>query len=513
MGFFNKYPYTDFHELNLDWVLNKVRELQLDFDEFKVLNSITFSGVWDITKQYVAWTIVNDGGVGYISLKPVPVGIDINNSDYWTIVADYSVLIAGMQNRIISLEKNRLAWINALEYGFVTDAPNDAIMAQFIANDADKILYFPQGVYEFDDGFNFPDECHIIIDDDATLKLSDNASGVEYFITVRKGSTASDYTFKSFITGGTIDCNYKADCAFGCHKCRSNILDRIHIKNVLKYGIKTRTEATSDGAITITNLVIENTKDVGEIEVTGTTGIRDDGLDNFFSNIEVINFEKGIYTINSEFVNVSAWIRSQNLLQNSVCVTIDGKSSAFTNLTVDTYRYGFNTAGSDPHTNITNVRFVKNTIVYTAALEALYPITLFTATDNNVIFNVVNCDIRTGAVTFAAATYAKSNFYNVTSNLAVNTTNYGSHVRNDGKRFVSEEWTVNTDAWGQASVQTYVSDKMMSITCPNNVDYLVLRRGSGAIAILAFNQGAGTFAPVTSSSVLIRATWRNIEVE
>lgn len=35
--FINKYPYTDFHELNLDWVLGKIREFQDDLikmDEF-----------------------------------------------------------------------------------------------------------------------------------------------------------------------------------------------------------------------------------------------------------------------------------------------------------------------------------------------------------------------------------------------------------------------------------------------------------------------------------------------
>ena len=31
-GFDNKYPYTDFHELNLDWVLEKIKKHQDDID-------------------------------------------------------------------------------------------------------------------------------------------------------------------------------------------------------------------------------------------------------------------------------------------------------------------------------------------------------------------------------------------------------------------------------------------------------------------------------------------------
>lgn len=35
MGFFNKYPYSDYHELNLDWILKKINEFQQNLDELE----------------------------------------------------------------------------------------------------------------------------------------------------------------------------------------------------------------------------------------------------------------------------------------------------------------------------------------------------------------------------------------------------------------------------------------------------------------------------------------------
>lgn len=108
---FNKYPYTDFHELNLDWIIAQIKQLHHDYDEFKAVNTITNAGAWDITKQYQAWTIVSDNNNGYISLQPVPAGVAISNTDYWGHVADYNILITNLTARVSALE-NQVSTIN-----------------------------------------------------------------------------------------------------------------------------------------------------------------------------------------------------------------------------------------------------------------------------------------------------------------------------------------------------------------------------------------------------------------
>lgn len=102
----NHYPGTNFHEMNIDWLVEAVKELASEMHDFEVTNSIHYEGNFDITKQYPAWSIVVDNDFGYISLKPVPAGISINNTDYWENIADFSALYADLGSRVTALEND-----------------------------------------------------------------------------------------------------------------------------------------------------------------------------------------------------------------------------------------------------------------------------------------------------------------------------------------------------------------------------------------------------------------------
>ncbi len=96
MGFINQFPYSDFHEMNLDWILKEMKNISNDMASFIASNKVEYEGIWDITKQYENNDIVLDQVRGYmmISIKPVPAGIDILNEDYWIPVSPFKVDVA-----------------------------------------------------------------------------------------------------------------------------------------------------------------------------------------------------------------------------------------------------------------------------------------------------------------------------------------------------------------------------------------------------------------------------------
>ena len=91
MDFINQFPYGDVHQLNLDWIIKEVKNLKLSVENFEALNKVIYTGVWDIGKNYPAWNIVIAGNFSYISVQPVPKGVDIDNTKYWALMGPVTV--------------------------------------------------------------------------------------------------------------------------------------------------------------------------------------------------------------------------------------------------------------------------------------------------------------------------------------------------------------------------------------------------------------------------------------
>ena len=89
---FNLYPYMNLNDLNLDYILNAIREMRYEVTNFVSINAIKYADPiqWDITRQYEKNTIVINPitGTAYISVAPVPSGVALTRPEYWTVVFD-----------------------------------------------------------------------------------------------------------------------------------------------------------------------------------------------------------------------------------------------------------------------------------------------------------------------------------------------------------------------------------------------------------------------------------------
>lgn len=99
--FGENFPYTNFHDLNLDWIIKQMVELSKKVDNaLKGYITVADPIQWNITSQYPAYTIVLDNDNAYLSTQAVPYGIDISNSDYWQPIFDLSEIFKALKDSI-----------------------------------------------------------------------------------------------------------------------------------------------------------------------------------------------------------------------------------------------------------------------------------------------------------------------------------------------------------------------------------------------------------------------------
>ena len=130
MGIINpihKAPYTNFHDLNLDWIMEALNEFNTKLTNFVSLATIKYADPiqWDITSQYEANTVVVDShGNAYLSVKPVPSGVSLDRVDFWTKIGNFDELWADVKKAITPIDEghsptatatregNTLVWVN-----------------------------------------------------------------------------------------------------------------------------------------------------------------------------------------------------------------------------------------------------------------------------------------------------------------------------------------------------------------------------------------------------------------
>ena len=96
-------PYTNFHDLNLDWIIEVLYEFNTKLTNFVSLATIKYADPiqWDITSQYEANTVVVDSnGNAYLSVRPVPSGVSLDRTEFWTKIGNFDELWADVKKAI-----------------------------------------------------------------------------------------------------------------------------------------------------------------------------------------------------------------------------------------------------------------------------------------------------------------------------------------------------------------------------------------------------------------------------
>lgn len=101
MALYEHWPYVNFHELNLDWIVREMKDMTDRIENYVAELGIKYADPfdWSITSQYEQNTLViePESGTAYLSLQAVPAGINILNTDYWTPVFTLGDLITGIR--------------------------------------------------------------------------------------------------------------------------------------------------------------------------------------------------------------------------------------------------------------------------------------------------------------------------------------------------------------------------------------------------------------------------------
>ena len=247
---FDKYPYTDFHELNLDWIIKMIKALDKEISDFTAFNKITFCGDWDGSIPYVAWSVVTDGaGNGYMAIKAVPVNVALSNTEYWVEVSDYASLYSAYELRLQAVE-SAVTTLTANQANFVpkTREINGQPLSSDFDIDASEVPYdntvsglsasrVQSAIDELAGRLNLKSETHtfsfatdLAVTDKGVrvAQLNYTPGHTPLFVSIMSVAESSKYIPVVFTYGGDVYLNYYSAIASGTITvANSNVVVRV----------------------------------------------------------------------------------------------------------------------------------------------------------------------------------------------------------------------------------------------------------------------------------------------
>ncbi len=340
MAFYDKFPYTNFQELNLDRLIHEMMEVKeglqfvIDNSSLKYADPIQ----WNISRQYAANTVVIDpeSGIAYISTKPVPDNILITNTEYWTPIFDLSPFFDETESSISQLQtitteheteinalenttnthttqiaelENAISdqkdptYLNVTDYDILPNTGEDVYLQiqQLIDNNPGKTIFFPDGEYMTSQ----PIHVYGATDRTVFLKLSPRAvikasdTNTDYVIEIGTGGTDGNSSVwvnggLTGIEGGCIDCNAVSGGIHIITGIQAPVIRNLTIRRLRKTGIRIEYGINNGSA----DVLCENVKIFGIYQFTTNTpdsiGIDCAAYDNNFRNIIIIGVWLGV---------------------------------------------------------------------------------------------------------------------------------------------------------------------------------------------------------------------------
>lgn len=126
MGAFSKYPYHDFADKNLDFIMRIVNDSKDKIERFIQTSKIEYApapfNIWDRGHLYGKSQVVNYNNDSYLSLREVPAGVEITNEDYWLKIGLFNEQVEELSKK---LERLTIFYVTPEQFGAYGDGIHD----------------------------------------------------------------------------------------------------------------------------------------------------------------------------------------------------------------------------------------------------------------------------------------------------------------------------------------------------------------------------------------------------